>query len=547
MHQDERFFFFALRSLYRIAYIQWDSFLPSLLSSVTSAEMSANPESSLISIHGIGSPSQSSANETSYTALSPSKSLISIVTLRKLSCEIISYAMESNLNPSTHADIFHQMMKWLVNLDHKNPLSEWLHKCLNVVYMLVDENKCRVPFYELLRSELQFMENLPDNKSLFTLILEVHRRRDMMAMILHFRFRDEVLIGRELYVVLSTLFVIRHHLIGGGMCFLWRHVTTVNFPISKVNSILMYWSLYVTNGYKTKNLPKLADCLLQSHSSFLHHCPLHFTFVRDILAYFYGHLPRNLVLRIINILDVKKIPFSDSFSQYMNSSNDISQPPLEYFTSRLSNLVNNVIPPLPPPTTNNSESISNSNFKLRKPFYQIQDPGTHTQLLLETALIEILSLPVTPTQIISSFVNIITSRFHIQPKVNPLSNSNTPCLMIQACGLLLAQLPVEFHTPLYADMARVIKESSFHMDGGYGLLDPTWTCQENTPTALGVLRIAFRVIGPLLPRLANAHSLFTKTLDLLLSMMVDVFGRNSQSSSSSSTSTLDITDLIDFL
>ena len=161
----------------------------------------------------------------------------------------------------------------------------------------------------------------------------------------------------------------------------------------------------------------------------------------------------------------------------MNSSNNIS-PPLEYFTSLLTNLVNNVIPPLLSDKTNQSEST----FKPQnqKPFYQIQDPGTHTQLILETTVIEILSLPITPTQIISSFVQIIISS-HFQPKFNQSS-----CLMIQACGLLLAQLPVEFHTPLFAEVAHVIKESSWHCNGyGYVLLDPTWACEENTSTALG--------------------------------------------------------------
>ncbi|KAL7602984.1 hypothetical protein Lser_V15G14952 [Lactuca serriola] len=321
------------------------------------------------------------------------------------------------------------------------------------------------------------------------------------------------------------------------------------------------------------NLTDLADRLLQFHSSFLHFYPLNFTFVRDILSYFYPHLPQNLIFRILSILDIKKTPFSESFPQHVNSSNNIS-PPLEYFTSLLTNLVNNVIPPLLSDKTNQSEST----FKPQnqKPFYQIQDPGTHTQLILETTVIEILSLPITPTQIISSFVQIIISS-HFQPKFNQSS-----CLMIQACGLLLAQLPVEFHTPLFAEVAHVIKESSWHCNGyGYVLLDPTWACEENTSTALGnmvallhaffsnlphewlekthllvnqlrpvssvgVLKIAFRIIGPLLPRLANAHSLFVKTLELLLSMMVDVFGKNSQQPSNPVEAS-DITDLIDFL
>lgn len=112
------------------------------------------------------------------------------------------------------------------------------------------------------------------------------------------------------------------------------------------------------------------------------------------------------------------------------------------------------------------------------------------------------------------------------------------------------------------------------------MLDPTWAAQDNTSTAIGnivallhsffsnlpqewldgthliikhlrpvtsvaVLRIAFRIIGPLLPRLVNAHALFSKTLSLLLSIMVDVFGKNS--TPSTPVEAADIADLIDFL
>lgn len=56
-----------------------------------------------------------------------------------------------------------------------------------------------------------------------------------------------------------------------------------------------------------------ADRVLQVYSTFLHYYPLNFTFVRDILAYFYGHLPGKLILRILNILDIKKVMMVDAF------------------------------------------------------------------------------------------------------------------------------------------------------------------------------------------------------------------------------------------
>lgn len=402
-----------------------------------------------------------------------------------------------------------------------------------------------------------------------------------------------------------------------------------------------------------------ADRILAVYSPFLAYHPLKFTFVRDILAYFYGHLPGKLIVRILKVLDLTKIPFSESFPQHITSSNPVC-PPMDYFATLLLGLVNNVIPPL----HNNSksgamgESLCNSMraphnktpatsqsglanaSEGQKAFYQIQDPGTYTQLVLETAVIELLSLPVSASQIVSSLVQIVVN---IQPTLIQSSNGlhgapngvgqasvlptspsggstdslsagrSTPsasgintsnivsrsgytcqqlsCLLIQACGLLLAQLPPDFHLQLYIEASRIIKESWWLTDGkrslgeldsavGYALLDPTWAAQDNTSTAIGnivallhsffsnlpqewlegthviikhlrpvtsvaMLRIAFRIMGPLLPRLANAHSLFNKTLTLLLSVMVDVFGRNSQPSHPVEAS--EIADLIDFL
>ncbi|CAA2969488.1 Hypothetical predicted protein [Olea europaea subsp. europaea] len=401
-----------------------------------------------------------------------------------------------------------------------------------------------------------------------------------------------------------------------------------------------------------------ADRVLQCYSAFLHYYPLNFTFVRDILAYFYGHLPAKFILRILNVLDVKKIPFSDSFPQHVNSSNAAIGPPLDYFATLLLGIVNHVIPPLSNCSKtgpmgdicsvraqhNKTQATSQPGPAIasegQKPFYQIQDPGTYTQLILETAVIEILSLPVTTSQIVTSLVQIVV---HIQPTLVQSSNGlhgassgvgqssvlptspsggstdslgatrTTPsasgintsnfvwrsgytcqqlsCLLIQACGLLLAQLPQEFHAQLYMESARVIKDSWWLVDGkrsvselesavSYALLDPTWAAQDNTSTAIGnvvallhsffsnlplewldgadliikhlrpvtsiaVLRIAFRIMGPLLPRLANAHTLFTKTLSLLLNVMVDVFGRNSQPTAPIEAS--EISDIIDFL
>ncbi|VVA14573.1 PREDICTED: mediator [Prunus dulcis] len=402
-----------------------------------------------------------------------------------------------------------------------------------------------------------------------------------------------------------------------------------------------------------------AERVLAMYSQFLAYHPLRFTFVRDILAYFYDHLPVKLIVRILNGLDINKIPFSESFPSHVNSSNSAMCPPPDYFATLLLGLVNNVIPPL----HNNSKSGSVSdalNNSMRAPpnktpatsqsgqtnvsdgqkaFYQIQDPGTYTQLVLETAVIELLSLPVSASQIVSSLVQIV---INIQPTLIQSSNGlhgapngvgqgsvlptspsggstdslgtsrstasvsginasnfvsrsgytcqQLSCLLIQACGLLLAQLPSDFHVQLYIEASRIIKETWWLTDGkrslgeldsavGYALLDPTWAAQDNTSTAIGnivallhsffsnlpqewlegthliikhlrpvtsvaMLRIAFRIMSPLLPKLANAHNLFSKTLSLILNMMVDVFGKNTQPPTP--VEPLEIADLIDF-
>lgn len=249
------FLLFALRSLCSIGYVNWDSFLPSLLSSVSAAEMtvgqgsqaiptvssqpgilpssnpipnssnfqSSNPASPIPSIHSIGSPAQSAMEPSSCSAMSPVKSSDiscmaqstprmnlsirdnAISSLRQLCCKIILIGLEFNLKPVTYADIFSHMLNWLVNWDQRQQgidesdgtkswrpdkaLIDWLHSCLDVIWLLVEEDKCRVPFYELLRSGLQFLENIPDDEALFTIILEIHRRRDMMAM--HMQMLDQ--------------------------------------------------------------------------------------------------------------------------------------------------------------------------------------------------------------------------------------------------------------------------------------------------------------------------------------------------------------------
>ncbi|KAK9105927.1 hypothetical protein Scep_022771 [Stephania cephalantha] len=386
------------------------------------------------------------------------------------------------------------------------------------------------------------------------------------------------------------------------------------------------------------------DKILAIYSSFLAYHPIRFTFVRDILAYFYGHLSSKIIVRLLKVLDVSKIPFSESFPQHIASSNPAMCPPPDYFATLLLGLVNNVLPSLnsksksgsvgdaannslrgghnktPAPSQSGSTNVSEG----QKAFYQCQDPGTYTQLVLETATIELLALPASPPQIVSSLVQIVV---HVQPTLiqsgNGLQGTSTAIGSTlptspsggsaeslstsrsnpSASGIN-SQLPPEFHAQLYLEVSRIIKECWWLTDGkrsmkeldsavGYALLDPSWAAQDNTSTpivsslffhclahyqgnivallhaffsnlpqewlegthailkhlrpvtSVAMLRVAFRIMGPLLPRLSFGRSLFTKTLVLLLNVMADVFGRNSQPSTPCEAT--EIVDLIDFL
>lgn len=249
------FLLFAVRSLCFINFINWDKFLPALLSSISVTEVvigqgtesatdvlssvsgatciatssvtisssnfqPSNSISTLPPTHAIASPeplasighSPVKPSEVSYpsqpTTLK-SSSLVKGVRLnwtRQLSCKIILEGIEYNLKPVTYADIFSHMMNWLVNweqqqyggveeFDSTNTFkrekvtSDWIHSSLDVIWLLINEDKCCVPFYELLRSDLQFLENIPADEALFTMILEIHRRRDMVAM--HMQMLDQ--------------------------------------------------------------------------------------------------------------------------------------------------------------------------------------------------------------------------------------------------------------------------------------------------------------------------------------------------------------------
>lgn len=185
----------------------------------------SNPASPLSVMNTIGSPTQSGIDQPVGANVSPIKaaefsSSAQLGTaargdqsrrgaeasyLHHLSCRIILAGLEFNLKPATHAVIFQHMVNWLVNWDQRpqgmdetdtmqtcrleKPLHEWMHLCLDVIWILVNEDKCRIPFYELVRCNLQFLENIPDDEALVSIIMEIHRRRDMVCM--HMQMLDQ--------------------------------------------------------------------------------------------------------------------------------------------------------------------------------------------------------------------------------------------------------------------------------------------------------------------------------------------------------------------
>eukprot|EP00897_Mesotaenium_endlicherianum_P002683 jgi/Mesen1/2442/ME000158S01646 len=175
-------------------------------------------------------------------------------------------------------------------------------------------------------------------------------------------------------------------------------------------------------------------------------------------------------------------------------------------------------------------------------------------------------------------------------------------LMVQACALLLAQLPAMFQTALYRHVVALLRDmplltapSVWSGSGGQAVLDlalagSLWSAGDNTSTRLGrlvalpyqwlegahallllqrplrrvsQLRVAYRLMGPLLPRVLISRQLYAKVTPLLLLLLlllhlllpptlallwlvtIDVLGEESQVALTGPASAL--TDIVDFM
>lgn len=92
--------------------------------------------------------------------------------LRPLVCKVILAGLEGELKPVICLDILLQVVQWIHTWDtkvdsgkeeegHSWPRNRklesrmWLHSCVDVIWALIDESKCRVPFYALLHDRTQ--------------------------------------------------------------------------------------------------------------------------------------------------------------------------------------------------------------------------------------------------------------------------------------------------------------------------------------------------------------------------------------------------------
>lgn len=142
---------------------------------------SPSPSSNLLTspAHGniISSPAHSgveySMNASQLSSNSGTNVLGSRVInwLRPLVCRVILAALDGELKPVTCLDILLHVVQWIRTWDvvadskeeegksrlnnQKLEARMWLHSCVDVIWALIDENKCRVPFYALLHDRTQ--------------------------------------------------------------------------------------------------------------------------------------------------------------------------------------------------------------------------------------------------------------------------------------------------------------------------------------------------------------------------------------------------------
>lgn len=205
----------ALQILVKMVVVRWDSFLPILLRAAEKAEKngpttgghqgmnvgttgsqptgplammmqgttatpptpaSPSPSSNLLTspAHSGVEYSVNASQLSSNSGTSVSGSRV-INWLRPLVCRVMLAALDGELKPVTCLDILLHVVQWIQTWDvdaggkedegksrsnnRKLEARMWLHSCVDVIWALIDENKCRVPFYALLHDRTQLQVN----------------------------------------------------------------------------------------------------------------------------------------------------------------------------------------------------------------------------------------------------------------------------------------------------------------------------------------------------------------------------------------------------
>ncbi len=99
--------------------------------------------------------------------------------LRPLVCKIVLAALQGDLKPVTCLEVLLQVVQWINTCGTKGETAKeeegptgrrkqnleyrmWLPSCVEVIWALIDESKCCIPFYALLhdRTQLQVVFSL---------------------------------------------------------------------------------------------------------------------------------------------------------------------------------------------------------------------------------------------------------------------------------------------------------------------------------------------------------------------------------------------------
>eukprot|EP01117_Protostelium_nocturnum_P015691 TRINITY_DN6100_c0_g1_i1.p1 TRINITY_DN6100_c0_g1~~TRINITY_DN6100_c0_g1_i1.p1 ORF type:complete len:1488 (+),score=546.43 TRINITY_DN6100_c0_g1_i1:535-4464(+) len=163
-------------------------------------------------------------------------------------------------------------------------------------------------------------------------------------------------------------------------------------------------------------------------------------FVQDTLCYYYDNplMTPDMKIQFLRLLDSSNVIFTETFKAYLSDpSKDNSVFAATYFEKMISN-TGHVI------SQGNIASVTSSK-PTRTAFHAFEEFPTFTQCMVTGALLEILVLPLSASQISNHLIgNVFGSKMKAFPNVN-------------AVALLLSQLPQQFHDVILEKSIQVVK------------------------------------------------------------------------------------------